>query len=68
MTKDLLNCKDLYNPIEGDNAKPSDVSNVDWKKLKKKTLGALVGGHQSLQSCCQRNKSPHFLEELGKHV
>ena len=39
--EDLLNCKDLYDPIEGDNAKSSDMSNADWKKLKKKTLGAI---------------------------
>ena len=41
MMKDLLNCKDLYDPIEGDNAKPNVMSYVDWKKLKKKTLGAI---------------------------
>ena len=41
MIEDLLNCKDLYDPIEGDNAKSSDMSNADWKKLKKKTLGAI---------------------------
>ena len=41
MMEDLLNCKDLYDPIEGDNGKSSDTSDVDWKKLKKKTLGAI---------------------------
>ena len=41
MMEDILNCKDLYDPIEGDNVKSSDMSNVDWKKLKKKTLGAI---------------------------
>ena len=45
MMEDLFNCKDLYDPIEGDNAKSSDMSNADWKKLKKKTLGAI-------QPCC----------------
>ena len=39
--EDLLNCKDLYGSIEGDNAKSSDMSDADWKKLKKKTLGAI---------------------------
>ena len=39
--EDLLNCKDLYDPIEGDNAKSSDMSNDNWKKLKKKTLGVI---------------------------
>ena len=41
MMEDLLNCKNLYDPIEGDNAKPDDMSDHDWKKLKKKTLGAI---------------------------
>ena len=41
MMEDLLNSKDLYDHIKGDNAKSSDTSNVDWKKLKKKTLGAI---------------------------
>ena len=41
MVKDLLNCKDLYDPIKGDNVKPSDMSDVAWKKLKKKTLGVI---------------------------
>ena len=41
MMEDLLNCKDLYDLIEGDNAKSSDMSDADWKKLKKKTLGAI---------------------------
>ena len=41
MMEYLLNCKDLYDPIKGDNAKSSDMSNADWKKLKKKTLGVI---------------------------
>ena len=41
MMEDLLNCKDLYDHIEGDNSKPYDISDPDWKKLKKKTLGAI---------------------------
>ena len=38
--EDLLNCKDLYDPI--DNAKSNDMLDVNWKKLKKKTLGAIL--------------------------
>ena len=41
MMEDLLNCKDLYDLIEGYNAKSNDMSDADWKKLKKKTLGAI---------------------------
>ena len=37
MMNDILSCKDLYDPIEGDNA----TSDADWKKLKKKTLGVI---------------------------
>lgn len=29
MMEDLLDYKDLYDPIEGDNAKPSDMVDVD---------------------------------------
>ena len=29
MMEDLLNCKDLYDPIEGDNVKSSDMSDAD---------------------------------------
>ena len=39
--EDLFNYKDLYDPIEGDNAKSSDMPDADWKKLKKKTLGVI---------------------------
>ena len=29
MMEDFLNCKDLYDHIEGDNAKPSEMPNAD---------------------------------------
>ena len=47
MMEDHLHCKDLYNPTEGDNAKPSDMSDVDWNELKKKNIGCHLpmGGH-----------------------
>ena len=32
--EDLLDYNDLYDSSEGDNAKSSDMSNADWKKLK----------------------------------
>ena len=41
MMEDLLNCKDLYDSIEGENSKSSDMLDVDWEKLKNKTLGAI---------------------------
>ena len=39
MMEDLLNCKDLYDHIKGDNAKLIAMSDAGWKKLKKKTMG-----------------------------
>ena len=39
--EDLLNCKDLYDPIEGDNVKSCDMLDVDLKNLKKKTLDVI---------------------------
>ena len=29
MMEDVLYCKDLHNPVEGDNAKPSEMSDND---------------------------------------
>ena len=28
--EDVLYCKDLHDPIKGDSAKPSDMSDRDW--------------------------------------
>ena len=62
MMEDLLNCKDLYDPIERDNAKSSDISYADWKKLKKKTLSVI---HQwvdiSLYNHVAKETNPHTL-------
>ena len=41
MMEDLQNYKDLYDPIEGENAKPSDKLEADRKNLKKKALGTI---------------------------
>ena len=41
MMEDLLNCKDLYDLIERENAKPSEMAGADWKKVKKKALGSI---------------------------
>ena len=38
MMEDVLYCKDLHDPIEGDSAKPSDMSDRDWDKLNRKTI------------------------------
>ena len=38
MMEDVLYCKDLHDPIKGDSAKPSDMSDRDWEKLNRKTI------------------------------
>ena len=37
--EDLLYCKDLFAPVEGDSAKPETTSENDWKKLNWKAVG-----------------------------
>ena len=62
MMEDLLNCKDLYDPIEGDNVKLSDMSDADWKKLKMKTLGAILQWVDiSLYNHVAKETDPHTL-------
>ena len=39
--EDNVNCKDLYDPIEGDEGKLKDMTNDKWTKLKNKTLGTI---------------------------
>ena len=41
MMEDVLYCKDLHNPIEGDSAKPSEMPDKDWEKLNRKTIGCI---------------------------
>ena len=62
MMEDLLNCKDLYDPIEGDNAKSSDMSYADRKKLKKKSLGVILQWMDiSLYNHVAKETDPHTL-------
>lgn len=37
--KDLNHCKDMYEPILGDNTKPKGISFVVWEKMHRKTIG-----------------------------
>ncbi|KAA8515633.1 hypothetical protein F0562_018756 [Nyssa sinensis] len=37
--EDILYCKDLYEPIEEDIAKPKDMDDEKWKRLYRKTIG-----------------------------
>ena len=62
MIEDLLNYKDLYDPIERDNAKSNDMSDADWNKLKKKTLGAIRQWVDiSLYNHVSKETDPHTL-------
>lgn len=67
MMEDLLNCKDLYDPIEGDNAKPSDIVDADRKKLKKQTLGVIRQWVDiSLYNHVAKEINSHSWEEFGE--
>ena len=37
--EDIFYCKDLCYPIEGDEARPKDMSNADWNKMHGKVIG-----------------------------
>ena len=39
--EDILYCKDLYDPIEGDEAKPATMSDKEWEKLNRKIVGLI---------------------------
>ena len=41
MMEYVLYCKDLHDHIKGDSAKPSDMSDKDWEKLNRKTIGCI---------------------------
>ena len=37
--EDILYCKDLYDPIEGNSAKPEDKTDKEWKRMNRKMIG-----------------------------
>ena len=39
--EDLLNCKDLFDPIEENGVKPSEMADKAWSKMNKKTIGQI---------------------------
>ena len=41
MMKDAPYCKDLHDLIEDDSVKPSKMSDKDWEKLNRKTIGCI---------------------------
>ena len=58
MMEDVLYCKDLHNPIEGDSAKPSDMSNRVWEKLNRKIIGCI-------RQCIDVNVFHHVSQETN---
>ena len=42
MMGDILYCKDLHDPIEGDSAKPSSMLDKEWTKMHRKTIGCII--------------------------
>ena len=39
--EDMLYCKDLHEPIEGINSKPENMSDANWTKMNRKTIGTI---------------------------
>ena len=39
--EDILYCKDLYDLIEGDSAKPEDKTEKEWEIMNRKTIGMI---------------------------
>ena len=39
--EDILYCKDLYAPIDGDKSKPKDMSEAEWKIMHRKTIALI---------------------------
>ena len=36
--EDILYCKDLYDPIEGNSTKPEDKTDKEWERTNQKTI------------------------------
>ena len=39
--EDILYCKDLYAPIDGNKSKPKDMSEAEWKIMHRKTVALI---------------------------
>lgn len=53
--EDILYCKDLYDPIENKGVKPKDMTDEEWKKLNRKTIGLIrqLVGHEVFHHIAQ---------------
>jgi hypothetical protein len=56
MMEDVLYCKDLHDPIEGDSAKPSSMPDKEWAKMHRKTIGCI-------RQCIKVNVFYHVSQE-----
>ena len=67
--ENLLYWKDLYGPIEGDDAKPEDMKNEDWRKLNRKAIGVI---RQWIDDSVFHHVSTEilalFVEEIGRSL
>ena len=50
--EDILYCKDLYLPLEGDEKKPEKMSDEEWRVLNRKTIGTIRKWLD--MSCCHQ--------------
>ncbi|GKV36150.1 hypothetical protein SLEP1_g44311 [Rubroshorea leprosula] len=60
MMEDFPYYNDLYDPVEDDSAKPSEMSDKDWEKLNRKTVAAI-------RQCVDISVFHHVAEETSAH-
>ena len=58
MMEDVLYCKYLHDPIEGDSAKPSEITDKDCEKLNRKTI-------RCIRQCIDVNVFHHVSQETN---
>ena len=39
--EDLLNCKDLFDPLDAEGRNPDPTKEAEWKKMNRKTIGQI---------------------------
>lgn len=58
---DILYCKDLYEPVEGDGTKPTETEEKDWKIINRKAVGLI-------RSWVDISQFHHVAEETNAHT
>ncbi|KAB2629362.1 hypothetical protein D8674_034157 [Pyrus ussuriensis x Pyrus communis] len=64
--EDMVYCKNLHEPIEGINSKPTNMSDANWTKMNRKTIGTIrqwvdesIYHHKKLESLFEKKTDAH---------